>query len=150
MKICLVCSHGGHFAEMKRLRDALEDYDYFFVTYEAESTKNLKNAYFIKYESSSLKLKIMILGTFFKAFKILIKEKPDVIISTGGGEIAVPFCYIGKIFGINIIYIETLARVTTRSAGGRLVYPIADLFLVQWESLLDKYGSKAKYWGNII
>ena len=97
-----------------------------------------------------MKGKIFLIKTLIKAVKILIREKPDVIISTGGGEIAVPFCYIVKVLGAKVIFIETLARMTTPSGGGRFVYPIADLFLVQWESLLEVYGSKAKYWGKVI
>ena len=136
--------------QMMRLLDAFEGHDCFFVTYNSEATNNLENAYFIKFEGTGLKVKIMLIKTILKAFKILTKEKPDVIISTGGGEIAVPFCYVGKILGAKVIFIETLSRITTLSGGGRLVYPIADLFLVQWESLLKKYGAKAKYWGKVI
>jgi len=150
MKICLACSHGGHFIEMMRLTDAFKEHDYFFVTYNSEATKNLENAYLIKSEGKGLKGKILLINTLIKAIKILIKEKPDAIISTGGGEIAVPFCYIGKILGAKVIFIDTLARITTPSGGGKLVYPIADLFLVQWKPLLKKYGKKAKYWGKVI
>ena len=48
-----------------------------------------------------------------------------------------------------VIYLETFARVNDRSLTGRLVYPIADLFLVQWESLLEFYP-KAKYVGGVF
>jgi len=150
VKICLVCSHGGHLVQMMRLRDAFKGYDNFLVTYNSEATKNLENAYLIKFEGWDLKGKILLIKSIIKTIKILVKEKPDVIVSTGGGEIAVPFCYIGKVLGAKVIFIETLARMTTPSGGGRLVYPIADLFLVQWESLLKKYGTKAKYWGKVI
>ena len=135
---------------MMRLRDAFKEHDNFLVTYNSEATKNLENAYLIKFEGWDLKGKILLIKYIIKAVKILIKEKPDAIISTGGGEIAVPFCYIGKVMGAKVIFIETLARMTTPSGGGRLVYPIADLFLVQWETLLKKYGDKAKYWGKVI
>jgi len=124
------------------------------VTYKSEATKNFKDTYFLNFDEKVLKskimLKIMLVKTILNAVKILIKEKPDVIISTGGGDIAVPFCYIGKVLGAKVIFIESLSRITTASAGGRFVYPIADLFLVQWESLLKKYGNKAKYWGKVI
>ena len=150
MKICLVCTQGGHLVQMMRLLDAFDGHDYFFVTYNSEITNNLENAYLIKFEGWDLKGKILLIKSIIKAIKILVKEKPDVIISTGGGEIAVPFCYIGKVLGSRVIFIETLARMTTPSGGGRLVYPIADLFLVQWESLLERYGDKAKYWGKVI
>lgn len=114
------------------------------------ATSNLSNTYLLDFEEKGIKFKIMLFKTLLKAFDILIKEKPDVIVSTGGGEIAVPFSYIGKMMGAKVIFIDTLARVTTPSGGGKLVYPIADLFLVQWEPLLKIYGKKSKYWGKII
>lgn len=154
MKICLACTHGGHLTEMLGLMDAFEGHDYFFVTYASETSKDIENAYFTKFEkeclNSKTKFGFMLIKTLINAVKILIKEKPDVIVSTGGADIAVPFCYIGKVLGAKVIFIETLARITIPSGGGRLVYPIADLFLVQWESLLRKYGNKATYWGKII
>ena len=150
IKICLVCSHGGHFAEMMQLIKAFENHNYFFATYRSEATKNLENAYFLEFKDWDLKGKVLQIKNIGKVLFILIKERPNIIVSTGGGEIAVPFCYIGKLLGSKVIFIETLARITTPSGGGKLIYPISDLFLVQWESLLSKYGSKAKYWGRII
>lgn len=150
MKLCLVCSHGGHFNEMMRLSDAFRDHDYFFVTHGSEATKNLKNGYLIKFDGWGMVGKILLIKVFMKAIYILFKERPDAIVSTGAGEIAVPFCYIGKMFGVKIIFIDTLARLTTPSGGGKLIYPIADLFLVQWSSMLKIYGKKAKYWGRLL
>jgi len=150
MKICLVCSAGGHLSQMQRLFPAFEGRDYFFVTHTAESSKHLKPAYFIDYKHGYVRERLTWLKTIFIALRILRNERPDVVISTGGGEIAVPFCYVGKLLGAKVILIESLTRVTTKSAAGRLVYPIADLFLVQWESLLKLYGKKAQYWGNVL
>ena len=57
-------------------------------------------------------------------------------------------CYIGKLFGSKIIYIETYANRNTKTATGRLIYPISDLFIVQWEEMLKIYP-KAVYGGSI-
>ena len=150
MKICLVCSHGGHLTQMLQLMDAFEGYETFFVTYNSEATKNLKNTYLIKhYGEKNIHLFLMMINMTLKAVSILTKEKPDVIVSNGG-EIAIPFCYIGKLLGIKIIFIESLSRVTSKSGTGKIIFPIADLFLVQWESLSGKYGKKAKYWGKVM
>lgn len=150
MKICLVCSHGGHFDEMMMLSEAFENYNYFLVTQASDATKGLKNVYRVKFDGWNLIGKILLTKVFIRALYVLLKERPDVIISTGAGEIAVPFCYIGKVMGTKIIFIDTLARITSPSGGGRLIYPIADLFLVQWKSLLPLYGKKANYWGKLI
>jgi len=150
MKLCLVCSHGGHFAQMMKLLDAFKSHEFFIVTFQSEGTKHLENAYFVKFEGWDSRGKLLLVKTILSSIKILISEKPDIIITTGAGEIAVPFCYVGKSLGIKIIFIDTLSRITTSSAAGRLIYPVADLFLVQWESLLKEYGPKAKYWGQVI
>jgi beta-1,4-N-acetylglucosaminyltransferase len=150
VKICLVCSAGGHLTQMQRLLPAFEGKTYFFVTFKSDYSQHLERAYLIDYRLGYIRERLTWLKTIFIAFRILVKERPDVVISTGGGEIAIPFCYIGRLLGAKIIYIETLARVTTRSAAGKLVYRIADLFLVQWETLLKQYGKKAQYWGNVI
>lgn len=83
-----------------------------------------------------------------RAFRILKNEKPDCVITTGA-LIAFPFCVFAKLSGKKVVYIESFARINSRSLTGRLVYPIADLFLVQWESMLALYP-KAKYVGGIF
>jgi len=150
LKICLACSPGGHLTEMQRLMLAFEGKEYFFVTHKSEYSQHLERAYFIEYKEGYIRERITWLKTIFIALRILLKERPDVVISTGGGEIAVPFCYVAKLLGAKVILIETLTRITTKSAAGKLIYPIADLFLVQWEPLLKKYGKKAQYWGKVI
>jgi beta-1,4-N-acetylglucosaminyltransferase len=151
MKICLVCGHGGHFVEMKTIEKVYQDKNHFFVTYDSIETRNLKNAHFIKGKAwKKLTGKLNEINIFLEAFKILRKERPDVLITTGGGGIAVPFCYVGKLYGVIIIYLESLTRITEKSAGGRLIYPISDLFLVQWKGMKKLYGKKAKYWGKVL
>jgi len=135
---------------MQRLMPAFEGKEYFFVTHESEYSRHLERAYFITYKEGYIRERLTWLKTILVAFRILLKERPDAVISTGGGEIAVPFCYVGKFLGARVVFIETLARVTSKSAAGKLIYPIADLFLVQWESLLQKYGMKAQFWGNVL
>ena len=74
--------------------------------------------------------------------------RPDVIITTGT-HTAVPTCYIGKIFGAKVVFIETFANIKSKTVSGKLVYPIADKFIVQWESMKEKY-KKSDYWGWIF
>ena len=80
--------------------------------------------------------------------KILIKEKPDVVISTGA-DCALATCYLAKLFGKKVIYIESFCRPTRPSITGKLVYIIADLFIYQWEEV-GKYYPKGKFGGSIF
>ena len=84
------------------------------------------------------------LDLLFKEINII---KPKIIITTGT-HTAVPMCYIGKIFGSKIIFIETFANKNTKTLSGKMVYPIADLFIVQWEEMKKLYP-KAVYGGAI-
>jgi hypothetical protein len=48
-------------------------------------------------------------------------------------------CYLAKLFGKKVIFIETFANSKTKTKAGSLVYPIADVFIVQWEYMLELY-----------
>lgn len=80
--------------------------------------------------------------------KIILCEKPDIIISTGA-LVTVPLCVLGKLFRKKLIFIESFARVNKPSLSGKLIYPFADLFMIQWETL-KKYYPKAIYVGGIF
>jgi 1,2-diacylglycerol 3-alpha-glucosyltransferase len=146
-KICLVCSHGGHLTELLRLMDAFDGHEYFFITYDVVRTRKLRRKYLLKnIGRDPLKLLTIIPGII----RILQREKPDLIVSTGA-EIAIPVFYIGKLlFGIKTVFIESWCRVKEPSHTGRIVYPVSDWFLVQWESLLKRYGAKARYKGAVF
>ena len=146
-KIALVSSHGGHLTEILALREVFDGHDTFFITYEGTSSANLFPAHRIKkFHNHPVRL----FTVWAEVFGILWKERPDIIFSTGA-EIAIPVFYIAKLFfRCRLIYLECSAQVSTPSLTGRIVYPITDLFLVQWEPLLAKYGPRALYKGGLI
>ncbi|AKB29147.1 capsular polysaccharide biosynthesis protein [Methanosarcina siciliae C2J] len=146
MKICLTCSHGGHLTEILQLMDAFEGNDIFFITYEGARSSELTKKYTMK---NLGKKPLRFLLSVPKVFGILLCEKPDIIISTGS-EIAIPVFYAAKVLRIKTMFIESLCRVEEPSITGKIVYPISDVFLVQWKELLSKFGKKAQYWGNVL
>jgi len=146
-KIGLICSHGGHFTELLQVLGAFEGYPTFLLTYKEVSTSNQKSAYYI---ANIGKNPVAFIFGLIKILFIFLKEKPTILFSTGS-EIAVPPFYLGKfLFGAKLIYLECSAQVYHPSLTGRFVYPITDLFLVQWEPLLQQYGPKARYVGGLI
>ena len=54
----------------------------------------------------------------------------------------------GKLCGSNVVYLGSIANTNKKTATGKLIYPIADLFIVQWEEMLKLYP-KAVYGGTI-
>ena len=83
-----------------------------------------------------------------KTIYLYFKIRPKYIVTTGT-HTAGPMCYLGKLFGSKIIYIETFANRNRKTATGRLIYPIADLFIVQWEEQKKVYP-KAINLGSIF
>jgi UDP-N-acetylglucosamine:LPS N-acetylglucosamine transferase len=146
MKICLVCSHGGHLTEILQLTEAFEGHETFFITYDAVRTRQLVHKYLLR--NIGTNPLVMAIDSLY-ILRILLKEKPRLIVSTGS-EIAIPAFYLAKIFGIKTIFIESWTRIIQPSGTGRIVYPVADVFFVQWQKLLAKYGTKAKYKGSVI
>jgi len=149
MKLCLVCSSGGHFLELCFLKELWQEYDRFWITFPHRDTQSvLKNEKkYWAYCPTNRNLKNFVKNLFL-AYKLLRKEKPDVIISTGAG-VAVPFILLGKLLKIKTIYLESITRINQVSLSGRLIYPFADKFLVQWPELVKKY-IKAEYHGQVI
>ena len=146
-KIGLLCSPGGHFVEMLQLWEAFEGYTVFLVTYREKTTVNRKDTYYL---ANIVRGPFAFVVGLIKILLIFLKERPDILFSTGS-EIAIPSFYFGKFFfRTELIYLECSAQVYQASLTGRWVYPITDLFLVQWEPLLKRYGAKAKYVGGLI
>jgi UDP-N-acetylglucosamine:LPS N-acetylglucosamine transferase len=91
---------------------------------------------------------INLIRNTFVAFKVLLKEKPDLLISSGAA-VAVPFFYVAKLMGKKLIYIEVFDRIDKPTMTGKMVYPIVDKFIVQWEEMKQVYP-KAVNLGSIF
>lgn len=192
-RVMLVCSAGGHLAEMQRILPAFDGCQLSLVTYRSSrDSRPLDDVTTLLVDKINLSLRpvrllravptylrvrspkrvdvtiademdhvplylvenigisplrlLQALPTFLRA---LWRERPAVIVSTGS-EIAIPFFYLGRMLGIKTLYVESCCRVRTPSGTGRLVYPVADRFFVQWESLLERFGPKAEFGGRVL
>ena len=153
--VMFISSTGGHFNELSQLKPLLKKYDYYIVTEKEKDKMYLKEKYknkvsYLVYGTKDhmLTYPFKLLYNTLKSFFIYLKFRPKVIITTGA-HTAGPMCLIGKIFGSKIIFIESMANIKTKTITGRIVYKFADLFIVQWESMLSLYP-KAKYGGWIF
>ena len=157
-KVMFISSTGGHLDELLQLKSLFDKYDYYIVTEKTKSNLSLKNKYknrvsFLLYGTYTTKINKIIypfklLFNTVKSFALYFKIRPKYIISTGA-HTAGPMCLIGHLFGSKIIYIETFANSSSKSRTGSIVYKFADLFIVQWESMLDLYPN-AVYGGWIF
>jgi len=137
----MVCSSGGHLAQLVALRpwwstfrtrwvtfptadaiDLLADEDVVAAAYP--TTRNLPN----------------LVRNALLAARMLLRERPDVIVSTGAA-VAVPFFVLGRLLGVPTVYLEVFDRLDTPTLTGRLCQPFADRMLVQWEEQEQLYRS---------
>ena len=153
-KVLFISSTGGHFNELMQLSPLFEKYDYYIVTEKDAMTKTYKEKYknrisYMLYGTRAHLFKYIfqfIINCFITVF-LFIKIRPKYIVTTGT-HTAGPMCLLGKIFRRKIIYIETFANKNTKTATGKLIYKFADMFIVQWEEMLELYP-KAVLGGSI-
>lgn len=130
---------------MMQLKKMFKDYDYHIITEKTKSNISMKNKYkdrinFLVYGTKDhmITYPFKLIYNCFKSLFLYFRIHPDYIITTGA-HTAGPMCLIGKIFGSKVIYIETFANINTKTITGRLLYPVADRFIVQWPSMTKIY-----------
>lgn len=153
-KVLFISSTGGHLNELLQLKPLFNKYNYHIITEKDNSTKSLKDEYkqrisYLIYGTRQKRATYIFkfLYNCIKSVYLYIKIRPKYIVTTGT-HTAVPICYFGKLFGTKIIFIETFANSKTQTLSGKIIYPIANLFIVQWKTML-KFYPKAKYGGGI-
>lgn len=149
-KICLIASAGGHLEQVRQLKDVIAKYDTYYVVPKVKSTEKMKQKKYLvddMLRTNKVVFMLRFIKMCFQQLLIFLKEWPDVILTTGAG-VAIPTCLLTKVFRKKVIYIESFARINTPNKTGMLIYKFADLFIVQWESLLEYYP-KAVYGGWI-
>lgn len=149
-KICFAASSGGHFEQLMMLYPLMKKNNSFIITEKAKydvNTINIKTYYLRQTNRNELMLIINLLINLLKSIYIYYKEKPDIVICTGVLSM-IPICLIAKINRKKLIYIESFAKVNSPTLSGKLLYKFADVFYVQWESMIDIYP-KARFIGYI-
>ena len=144
-RVMFIASTGGHLEELLQLKEMFSKYEYSLITEKTKSNMYLKDIYknkvhYLIYGTKHhfITYPFKLLSNCFLSLFYYFKYRPDYIITTGV-HTAGPMCCIGKIFGSKIIYIETFANMVTKTSTGKLLYPISDQFIVQWESMKELY-----------
>lgn len=155
-KILFISSTGGHLTELLQLSPMFESCNFHIITEKTEANESLIEQYgqdkvdFLVYGTRShlFSYVFKFAYNYARSWHLFRKLQPDAIITTGT-HTAVPMCQIAHRHGKKVIWIETFANAKTPTKAGQMIYPIADLFLVQWESMLEVYP-KAVYKGWIF
>jgi beta-1,4-N-acetylglucosaminyltransferase len=149
MKLGMVCSSGGHLLLLHLLKDFWSQYDRFWVTFKKEDAVSLlekEKVYWAFFPTNRNFFNLV--RNSFVALKVLFKEKPEVIVSTGAG-VAIPFFFLGKLLRKKLVFIEAYERIDNPSLTGRLLYPLSDVFILHWEEQ-KRFYPKGQILGQLL
>jgi UDP-N-acetylglucosamine:LPS N-acetylglucosamine transferase len=126
-----------------------EKHDYFYFTFSSNVASELQKTARVRAIPNIVRNRPLsiIIGLGMSAY-YAVAERPDVVITTGA-SVVVFFTLFAKLLGAKLIFIESMAKVTQPTLTARLLYPFADLFLVQWPKLL-KFFPRAKFLGRLF
>ena len=141
MKIVFAASSGGHLEQLLMLKPLMEKYDSLMVTEQTDYSTGkqpVRTVYMRQVNRREPAMPWYMLVNSWRSLCLVVKEKPDVMITTGVLAM-IPLALLMKLFGKKLIYIESFAKVHSQNLTGKLLYRFADQFYVQWESMLELY-----------
>lgn len=149
MRICVGASAGGHLTQLMKLSESWQQYSVLYVSTLPLAVDILKKSgpVYITGECNR-QHPFRMLVVFIRCIKLVLKERPDVVLTTGSLPLAI-VCLLAKLFGAKIIWIDSITNVEQLSMSGRMVRPFADLCLAQWPQLQQKYKN-VQYVGAIV
>lgn len=133
-RILAVASGGGHWVQLLRLRPAFEGCRVAYVTVRDSYRADVGDVPFYVVNDATRWDKVGLVKMCLRLLWILVRERPDVVISTGAapGYFAIRF---GRLLGARTVWLDSIANVEQVSMTGGLVRKHADLWLTQWAHL---------------
>lgn len=146
-KIFAISSPGGHWIQLTRLCNELEDRHQIVYAMPDKLFKPKQGQKIYSVVDVSADDKWKLIPCALQIAWILLKERPDAIMSTGAAPGAVAVM-LGKLFRIRTIWVDSIANVQKISRAGRLIEKRADVFLTQWPHLSD--GERILHKGSVL
>lgn len=148
LRVCLAGSGGGHVRQLLDLEPAWSPWDYFFITEDTALGRSLAQrhrTYFVPHyaagqakASAGFRMLWGAIRNFADSASAILRERPDVIISTGAGAVFFSVLW-ARLIGARVVVVESFARFDHPSLFGRLAAPFAHDLVVQSAKLLSRY-----------
>jgi UDP-N-acetylglucosamine:LPS N-acetylglucosamine transferase len=133
--LLLVCSCGGHLLTLWSLRSAWEEFSRVWVTFEKSDSRSLLGEERVVFAHGPTNRNLKnTLRNLPLAWRTIRAVRPKVVLTTGAG-VAVPFAWIGRLYGARVVFVESISRIDDLSLSCRLVARICDRIYVQWPDL---------------
>lgn len=138
-RILAVASGGGHWVQLLRMTSAFDGQHVVFASTIPSLRSEVTNHSFYSVPDANRRRPIALLRLILKMLWIVIKERPDFVISTGAapGYMGV---VMGKMIGAKTIWVDSIANVDRLSMSGKWAGHFTDLWLTQWPQLSRQDG----------
>ena len=160
VRVLALASAGGHWVQLRRLRPAWAGCDIAYATshsgYRSEVERDAETGRvtprFYTFPEASRWNRLRLLWQCLAVARIVWKERPQVVISTGAsaGYFALR---ISGWLGARTIWVDSIANADELSLSGRRAGRYADLWLTQWPELAegsDGTQRTPQYFGSVI
>ena len=146
-KVLALSSGGGHWVQLLRLRPAFADCEIIYATVKPGYRADIGSASFRVIRDANMSNKLALVRCAWTILKLLLKERPDVVVSTGAapGYFAVR---LGKLLGARTVWIDSIANAEELSLSGKKAGSFVDLWLTQWPHLAREKGPH--YLGSVL
>lgn len=147
IKILAVASGGGHWIQLLRLRPAFVGAEISYASVDSALAKDVSGHRFYRFPDANRQQKLALILQVMRIFWIVVKVRPDVVVSTGAscGYVAIR---MGRLLGARCLFIDSIANAEKLSLSGHMACRHADLMLTQWPHLASSEGPK--YEGSVL
>ena len=128
-------STGGHLLQLVALREAWAGLEHVWVTFDAADSRALLAGEQVVHAHGPTNRNVPnLLRNLVLAWRVVRRVRPAAVVTTGAG-VAVPFAWVGRLFGARVVYVESLTRIDEPSLTYRLIRPVVSRTYVQWPEL---------------
>jgi hypothetical protein len=146
--ILAVASGGGHWIQLRRLQPAFDGLDVAFVTVQAAYAEQVPGCRFYTVRDVTRWDRWGIAVLIAQLIRILIIERPRVVITTGAAPGGIALALAKVLFRSKTLWIDSIANCEQMSSSGTQARRFADAWLTQWPNIVRPSGPH--YWGSVL
>jgi exopolysaccharide biosynthesis glucuronosyltransferase PssD len=147
-RILAIASGGGHWVELQRLKPAFADLDVAYASVYPEYAEDVPGHRFHSFRDVSRWDRFGFVVLAFQILRMLIAERPKIVITTGSLPCCITLIFAKYLFGAKTMWIDSIANVQQLSSSGKLAGKFVDIWLTQWPELACEHGPQ--YWGAVL
>jgi UDP-N-acetylglucosamine:LPS N-acetylglucosamine transferase len=146
-RLLAAASGGGHWIELLRLKRAFEGWDVAYVSMFDNYVSAVPGARYYTVPDASRFDKLAFFKVAVKALRIILKERPDAIVTTGSAPM-LWFLLFGRLIGAKSLWIDSIAQAEEMSSSGRIAKKLATVAVAQWPEVAR--AERIECWGAVL